>query len=85
MQMLGHFWALATIFDWPWSHAAIDPMPDKMNLDYCEFQNYEFMTMSVVGGQPKKQKSQWERNKTPQMPFSNLWSLLVVKLMIAAW
>ena len=34
-------------------------MPDKMNLDYlkllyCEFQNYEVMTMSVVGGQPKK-------------------------------
>ena len=29
-------------------------MPDKMNLDYCEFQNYEFMTMSVVGGQQKK-------------------------------
>ena len=34
-------------------------MPDKMNLDYLkllysEFQKYEFMTMSVVGGQPKK-------------------------------
>ena len=34
-------------------------MPDKMNLHYlklfhCEFQNYEVMTMSVVGGQPKK-------------------------------
>ena len=40
------------------SHAGIDPMPDKMNLDYCEFQNYEFMTMSVVGGQPKKHTSQ---------------------------
>ena len=36
-------------------------MPDKMNLDYlkllyCEFQKYEVMTMSVVGGQPKKKK-----------------------------
>ena len=34
-------------------------MPDKMNLDYvklrhCEFQKYEVMTMSVVGGQPEK-------------------------------
>jgi len=34
-------------------------MPEKMNLDnlklpYCEFQKYEVMTMSVVGGQPKK-------------------------------
>jgi len=34
-------------------------MPDKMNLDYfnllyCEFQKYEVMTMSVVGGQQKK-------------------------------
>ena len=32
-------------------------MPDKLNLDYlklldCEFQKYEAMTMSVVGGQP---------------------------------
>ena len=36
-------------------------MPDKMNLDYfkllyCEFQKYKVMTMSVVGGQPKKKK-----------------------------
>ena len=34
-------------------------MPDKMDLDYlkllyCEFQKYEVMTMSVVGGQPKR-------------------------------
>ena len=34
-------------------------MPDKMNLDYLkllcdEFQKYEVMTMSVIGGQPKK-------------------------------
>ena len=35
-------------------------MPDKINLDvdyhklqYREFQKYEVMTMSVVGGQPK--------------------------------
>ena len=47
---------------WPRSHASIDPMPDKMNLDhlklrYCEFQKYDVMTMSVVGGQPKKQSN----------------------------
>ena len=34
-------------------------MPDKMNLDYlkllyCEFQKYEVMTLSVVGGHPNK-------------------------------
>ena len=38
-------------------------VPDKMNADarqdefkllYCEFQKCEVMTMSVVGGQPKK-------------------------------
>ena len=28
-------------------------MPDKMNYVYCEFQKYEIVTMSVVGGQPK--------------------------------
>ena len=38
-------------------------MADKMNLDYlkllyCEIQKYEVMTMSVVGGQPKKQHAQ---------------------------
>ena len=43
----------------PQSHAGIDSMPDKMNLDhlkqlYCEFQKYEVMTMSVIGGQPNK-------------------------------
>ena len=27
---------------------------DYLQLLYCEFQQYEFMTMSVVGGQPKK-------------------------------
>ena len=47
---------------WPRSHAGIDPMPDNMNLDYLklryrEFQTYEVMTMSVVGGQPKKKKT----------------------------
>ena len=36
-------------------------MPDRMNLDYLkllnsEFQKYEVMIMSVVGGQPKKKK-----------------------------
>ena len=70
MQMLGHFWALATIFDWLRSHAGIDPMPDKMNLDYCEFQNYEFMTMSVVGGQPKKHTNRSEKEtKHLKCPF----------------
>ena len=34
-------------------------MPEKMNLDYlkllyCEFQKCKVMTMSVIGGQPKK-------------------------------
>ena len=31
-------------------------MPDEMNLHllYCEFQKYEVMTMSVVGGPPKR-------------------------------
>ena len=46
---------------WPRSHAGIDPIPDNMNLDYLklryrEFQKYEVMTTSVVGGQPKKRK-----------------------------
>ena len=41
------------------TEAAISMMPEKMNLDYlkllyCEFQKYKVMTMSVVGGQPKK-------------------------------
>ena len=44
---------------WPETHAGIDPMPDKMGLDYlklryCEFQKYEVMTMSAEGGQPKR-------------------------------
>ena len=46
---------------WPRSHAGIVPMPENMNLDYLklryrEFQKYEVMIMSVVGGQPKKKK-----------------------------
>ena len=41
------------------NYAGFDPMPDKMNLDYlkllyCEFQKYEVMNFSVVGGHPKK-------------------------------
>ena len=44
------------------SHAGIDLMSDKMNLDlkllYCEFQKYGVMTISVVGGQPKKHVAQ---------------------------
>ena len=37
-------------------------MPDQMNLDhldliYCEFQKYEVMAMSVVGGPPKEKKT----------------------------
>ena len=44
---------------WPETHAGIDPMPDKMGLDYLklhyfEFQKYEAMTMSAEGGQPKR-------------------------------
>ena len=59
LQRLGHFrlWPPSWTgrHTWPRSHAGIDPMPDKMNLDYikllnCEFQKHEFMTMSVVGG-----------------------------------
>ena len=46
---------------WPETHAGIDPMPDKMGLDYlklryCEFQKYEVMTMSAEGGQPKRKQ-----------------------------
>ena len=44
-------------------------MPDKMNLDvdylklqYREFQKYEVMNMSVVGGLPKKKKKQKKKN-----------------------
>ena len=38
-------------------------MPDRMNLDYLkllnsEFQKYEVMIMSVVGGQPKKKNTE---------------------------
>ena len=48
---------------WPGSHAGIDPMPDKMNLDYLkllygEFQKYEVMIMSVIGGQLPKKNTQ---------------------------
>ena len=62
-RMLDHFrlWppSWTDWHTWSWSHAGIDPLPDKINLDhlkllYCEFQKYEVMTMSVVGGQPKK-------------------------------
>jgi len=37
-----------------WSHAYIDPMSDKLNLDYLKLFYCEVMNMSVVGGQPKK-------------------------------
>jgi len=44
---------------WPRCHVGIDPMPDKMNLDYLkplyfEFQKYKVITMSVAGGQSKR-------------------------------
>ena len=60
-------------------------MPDKMNhlkLLYCEFQRYEVMTMSVVGGQSKKntQIPVYISNKTHRTHFSNLWLLVVYKL-----
>ena len=29
---------------------------DYLKLLYCEFQKYKVMTMSVIGGQPKKKK-----------------------------
>ena len=38
----------------------MDPMPDKINLDfylkllYCEFQKYEVVTVSIVSDQPRK-------------------------------
>ena len=56
-------------------------MPDKMGLDYlkllyCEFQKYEVMTMSVVGGQAKKHAN--PNNKTHWTHFSNLWLLPVI-------
>jgi len=39
--------------------SSVDPMPDKINLDYLklvygDFQKYKVMTMSVVGAQPKR-------------------------------
>ena len=53
-----------------------------MNLDYlttkllyCEFQKYEVMTRSVVGGQPKKKNTQIsviERQNTPNALFKYL-------------
>ena len=62
-RMVGHFRLKPPSWTdwhtWPQCHAGIDPMPDKMNsnylkLLYCEFQNYEVMTMSVEGGHRKK-------------------------------
>ena len=67
-RMLGHFrlWppSWTDWHTWLRSHAGIDPMPNTMNLNhlkllYCEFHKYEVMTMSVVGGQPKK-KSKYQ-------------------------
>ena len=57
----------------------IDPMANKMNLDYlkllyCTFQKYEVMTRCVVGGQPKKKKTckyELQSNKTHQTHFLN--------------
>ena len=36
-------------------------LPDKML--YCEFQKYEVMNMSVVGGQSKKKKTKTKKQK----------------------
>ena len=54
-------------------------MSDKLNLDYLKLFYCEVMTMSVVGGQPKKKKikSQLQSNQTHQTHFSNLLLLLV--------
>jgi len=56
------FHALATIMDWLTHLASIscwyrlDTRQDEFRLKllYCEFQKYKVMTMSVIGGQPKK-------------------------------
>ena len=59
------FQALAAILDWSIQLASIsywyrfdvrqyEHYLDYLKLLYCEFQNYEVMTMSLVDGQPKK-------------------------------
>ena len=54
------FQALAAILDWLTHLATISYSYrsdlDNLKLLYCEFQKYEVMTMSAVGGQPKKKK-----------------------------
>ena len=72
---------------WPQSHAGIDLMPDRMNLDflkllYCEFQKFEVMTMSVVtvAGQPKKHANPSYKVTKHQILSSNVGLLLVVIL-----
>ena len=37
-----------------------------LKLCYCEFQKYEAMTMSEVGGQPKKHSRPTYSNNTPR-------------------
>ena len=51
-------------------------MPDKMNLDelkllYCEFQKYEVMTMTVLGGQPKNKNKKKTKTKTKKQKKTN--------------
>ena len=49
-RMPGHFEALVTILDRPthWSHAGIDPMPDKMNLDQSNWFIVDFKARGYV-------------------------------------
>ena len=67
------------------THAGIDPMPDKMNLDhlnlfYCEFHKDEVLTMSVVGGQPKRHANpSYKAAKNMEHPFlisDYYWSII---------
>ena len=56
-------------------------MPDKMNLDdhkllYYEFKKYEIMTMSVVGGQPKKHANP-SHKATKHIERTQLQSLII--------
>ena len=56
-----------------------------LKLLYCEFQKYEFMTMSEKGGQPKEHAIQLQSNKTCQAHLSELWLFLVIKWLLVQW
>ena len=61
-------------------------MPGKMNLGYlkllyCEFQKYEVMTMSVVGGQPKKHANpSYKATKHMELTFLTSDSILLANM-----